>query len=157
MSAISKKEAGGGRFVAICFILFFGVIVVVNAIFAYMAISTQTGVVTKNSYEKGLAYNELLEKAKLQPKLSQKLSYNDGVLRWALADEGGAPLVDAVVNAKIIRPVQDGYDFNIELNHNGGGIYEAELSLPLKGLWEARLSSKWNNKQYQATQKFIAK
>ncbi len=155
-NTISKKPTGG-RFVALCFVLFFGVIVVVNMVFLYMAIKTQPGVVAKNTYEKGLAYDELIDKAKSQPKIKQDVSYSNGVLRWSLVDEDGTPLVNAAVNVKIIRPVQNGYDFDIKLEHSGGGIYEVELSLPLKGLWEARLSSKWNNKQYQTTYQFIAK
>ena len=155
-NTISKKPTGG-RFVALCFVLFFGVIVVVNIIFLYMALSTQPGVVAKNTYEKGLAYDELIDKAKSQPDIKQDVSYDGKVLRWSLVDEGGEALIDAIVNVKIIRPVQNGYDFELKLEHSGGGIYEAELPLPLKGLWEARLSSKWNNKQYQTTYQFIAK
>ncbi len=156
MEAVIKKPMSG-RFVALCFVLFFGVIVVVNMFFLYMALSTQPGVVTKNAYEKGLDYNELLDKARSQPNITQKVSYIDGVLRWVLSDEDGKALTNAAVIAKIIRPVQNGYDFDITLEHSGGGIYEVEMPLPLKGKWEARLSSKWNGKQYQTAHQFIVK
>ncbi len=154
---VKPVKARGGKFVALCFVSFFGVIVAVNMVFLYMALSTQPGVVTKNSYEKGLAFNELLDKAKSQPNITQQASYSDGALRWVLMDEGGAPIVNATINAKIIRPVQDGYDFEVKLGHVGGGIYEVKMTLPLKGKWEARLSSKWNNKQYQTAHQFIVK
>ena len=146
-----------GKFVAWCFISFFALIVVVNGIFAYKAVTTLPGVVTKNAYEKGLAYNDMLEKARSQPKISQQVSYDDGALRWELIDKQGAFIINAVVDARIIRPIKDGNDFDIGLKHMGEGVYEAEISLPFKGLWEARLSSKWDNKQYQTSYQFIAK
>ncbi|HRX96484.1 MAG TPA: FixH family protein, partial [Bacteroidales bacterium] len=76
----------------------------------------------------------VLEEAKNQPKLNDTVSYDVPMLRWKLADEQGAPLLNATVTAKLIRPVQDGHDFDISLVHKGNGIYEAPLNLPYKGL-----------------------
>ncbi len=139
-----------GKRVALYFVAFFGVIVLVNSFFMYMAVTTMPGVVVKNAYKKGLAYNETLEKARSQPILNQTVSYNNdsGALRWELI-ENGEPLTDAVVDARIYRLVQDDYDVDVSLNHIGAGIYETTLSLPLKGQWTARLRSKWDDKQYQ--------
>ncbi len=153
-----KDKSLDGRFVAWCFILFFALIVTVNGIFAYKAITTQPGVITQNAYEKGLAYNDMLEKAKSQPKITQQVSYNDGILRWKLIDEQGNFITNAVVKARIIRIIKDGNDFDIELKHKGGGVYEVKFSLPYKGVWEAKLSSKWDNdKQYQTSYRFTIK
>ncbi len=152
-----KNKISDGKFIFLCFVLFFGVIVVVNSIFLYMALKTQPGVVTKNAYEKGLAYNDLIQKARSQPNIKQYVSYENGVIKWELASEDGVAITNADIDVKIIRPVQKGYDFDIKLKHDGNGVYKADISLPLKGLWEARLTSKWNNKQYQTTYQFIAK
>ena len=133
-----------------CFIAFFGVIALLDGVFVYIAVSTQTGVVIEQPYEKGLAFNKTLEKAKAQPVLAQKISYVDGVLRWEL------PMTNAVVKASFFRPVQDGYDFDITLNHVGNGVYQAEPVIPLPGRWTAKLSATWDNKQFQITHDFIA-
>ena len=133
------------------FVLFFVVIAILDGSFVYMAVSTQTGVVTEQPYEKGLAYNDVLEKAKTQPKLENKASYSDGVLRWAL------PIKNASVTATIIRPVQDGYDFDVVLVPTDNGIYEARIKTPLKGLWTAKLKAKWDNQEFQTTHDFIAR
>ncbi len=139
------------------FVLFFAVIAVVDGVFVYVAITTQPGVVTEQAYEKGLAFNDVLAKAKAQPDLNQKAVYEDGFLRWELMDADNTPITNAAVIAKIIRSVQDGYDFEIALIHKGHGLYETVMDLPLPGQWVAKLSGTWDNKQYQTIHTFIAK
>ena len=132
------------------FFIFFAVIAILDGIFVYIAVSTQTGVVIDQPYEKGLAFNQTLKRAKEQPKLDHKASYKSGVLRWQL------PLTQASVSASIRRPVQKGYDFDITLKHMGGGLYAASPKMPLQGAWVAKLKATWNNKQFQTTHEFIA-
>lgn len=133
------------------FVMFFAVIALVNGIFVYMAVSTQTGMVVDQPYKKGLAFNETLKKAKAQLSLEHKVSYNNGVLRWTL------PINTASVTASIMRPVQEGYDFNVPLMHIGGGVYEANPTMPLPGAWTVKLSAIWEDKQFQTSHNFIAK
>ena len=80
------------KWIPMYFVAFFAVIALLDGIFVYTAISTQTGVVTEQPYEKGLAYNEVLEKAKTQPELEHKVSYQNGALRWALPMDNAAVL-----------------------------------------------------------------
>lgn len=133
------------------FVIFFAVIALLDGIFVYIAVSTQTGMVVKDPYKKGLAFNETLEKAKKQPMLENKVSYKDGTLRWVL------PIENASVTANIKRPVQEGYDFKITFTHTGSGVYEARPKIPLPGAWRANLSAKWGAEQFQASHDFIAK
>lgn len=138
------------------FVIFFAVIAILDGVFVYMAVSTQTGLVTEQAYEKGLAFDDILATARSQPDIQQDISYIGGVLRWKMAEKEGRPITNAAVSAQIIRPVQDGHDFAITLEHKGKGVYEATPTLPLPGLWQAKLSGKWNNKQYQRAYEFIA-
>lgn len=133
------------------FVMFFAVIVILDSIFVYIAVTTQTGVVIENPYEKGIAYNEILEKAKSQPDLANEVSYIDGVLYWKL------PITTAFVTASIFRPVQDGYDFDIKLTYIGDGVYKSKIKTPLPGLWVAKMKATWNNNHFQTTHEFIAK
>lgn len=148
MNNIVKKS--DGRFVLICFLAFFAVIIVVNSIFIYMALQTHSGVVVKNPYEKGLAFNKTLHAAKTQPDLKHAVSYRAGVLRWTL------PIINASVTAGILRSVRDGYDFDIALKHIGNGVYEAKPTMPLPGAWTAKLKATWNNQTFQTSHDFIA-
>lgn len=145
----------GGAQILVYFILFFGLIAAVNGIFIYVAVNTHTGVITERPYEKGLEYNRVLEKARMQPALIQTASYEKGMLRWQLADETGGPLEAAEVIAHITRPVQSGHDFNIRLENRGGGLYEAAPDLPFRGQWLAELSCAWDDKKYQTALTFI--
>jgi nitrogen fixation protein FixH len=148
MNDIVKKS--DGRLVLMCFVAFFAVIIVVNSIFIYMALQTHSGVVVKNPYEKGLAFNQTLQAAKSQPDLKHDVSYSDGVLRWTL------PIINASVTAGILRSVRDGYDFDIALKHIGNGVYEAKPAMPLPGAWTAKLKATWNNQTFQTSHDFIA-
>lgn len=53
-----------GRTVLYAFLGFFAVFAAVDAFFVYTAVTTNTGVVTENSYERGLHYNDLLDEAR---------------------------------------------------------------------------------------------
>ena len=145
------------KWIPFYFVIFFVVIAILDGIFVYLAVSTQTGVVTDHAYEKGLHYNTLLAQSKNQAALQEHAAFSDGVLSWQINDENGIALTHAIVTATIQRPVQDGYDFDIALTHQGSGLYSAHLDLPLKGLWKARLHSTWNTNQTYRTQlKFIS-
>tara|TARA_R110001592_G_scaffold29350_3_gene106507 strand:+ start:20670 stop:21131 length:462 start_codon:yes stop_codon:yes gene_type:complete len=143
-----------GKQVLAYFVLFFGTIIIVNAVFIYIAVKSHTGVITENPYEKGLRYDQTISQAKAQQKMKDKVTFENGTLRWTLKDKDNSLVKDAYVTAKIIRPVQDGYDINITLNYNETGYYEAALNLPLKGLWQAHMKAQWNNTQYQTTENF---
>lgn len=146
-----------GSHVFLWFCAFFGVIIIVNGIFIYTALNTHTGTVTEKPYEKGLAYNDILAQARSQPKLDSIVTFENGMLNWYLKNEQGMVLDGAQASAKIIRPSQKGMDFEIILMPQGNGRYETPLNLPLKGKWTAKLSAKWNNKNYQTTHRFITK
>ena len=153
MTKALKKRDPKDKWILICFLAFFGTVFAVDGFFVYTAITTQTGLVTEKPYEKGLAYNELLSQANNQPELNEKASYDTPNLSWKIADKAGNAIQNATVTARIIRPVQEGLDFDVVLRHVGGGRYSAPLSLPEKGAWVAKLDSKWESKEQQQTYK----
>jgi nitrogen fixation protein FixH len=152
-----SQKSPKDKYILFAFLAFFGVIFILDGIFVYIAVSTQTGVVTERAYEKGLEYNDVLAHAKNQPNLNDTVSFKDKILRWDLRNENNKAIKNAVTTARIIRPIQDGHDFDIILNYKNNGIYEAELEFPFKGLWVAKLESQWNKKTYKTTHKFIVK
>ncbi len=149
------KRSPKDKWILVYFVLFFGLIIAVNSVFIYFAINSHSGVIIDKPYEKGLSYDETLDKAKSQPKLKDQISFKNDVLVWSLKDEQGKPIEYAVVEASLIREVQDGHDYKVALEHEGGGVYKAKLNAPLKGRWKVRLKAIWNNKQYQAVQTLL--
>lgn len=154
-SVVERKRDPKDKWILIYFVMFFGLIIVVNSIFIYFAINSHSGVVIKKPYERGLTYDETLHKSKAQPKLNDNVSYKGGVLSWTLKDEAGHAIENGIAQAMLIRPVQDGHDFKVMLEHAGGGIYKTILNTPLKGQWDVRLKVTWDNTQYQAAQTIL--
>ncbi|MCB9991986.1 MAG: FixH family protein [Rhodospirillales bacterium] len=141
------------------FVLFFVVLAILDGIFVTIALKTHTGTVTDNPYEEGLAYNKTLEAAAARDALGWQADLSLGAdheLRLSLADDQAKPIEGASVVAKIIRPVQDGYDFEIALTEQGSGVYKAPANLPLPGQWQVRIFATWQDKHYQHSRTIIA-
>lgn len=138
------------------FVLCFLVVFAVNAVFIYYAETTHSGLVTKQAYEKGLSYDETLKSAKEQEALeiTQEARFENGTLIWQLIQKDGTPLTGAQVDAKLIRAVKAGHDFEVNLTPAADGVYVASLDLPLPGAWTAKLEATWDNQTYQTTYKF---
>ena len=145
-----------GTWVLLSFIAFFGVVIAVNTVFITTALRTHSGVITEQPYEKGLAYDEILQTARAQPAVQQQVTFENSTLTWVLKDEANNP-IDAIVTARLIRPVKDGYDFDIDLVKVENGVYESKLNLPMKGRWDAHLKAQWDNQSYQTHYPFVAK
>lgn len=151
------KQFKSGQFILLCFLGFFGFIGIVDAYFVYTALTTNTGLVTEQAYEKGLAYNEMLDKAKHQPTIREESSYEDGIFSWQANNMDGSPLEKANISVKLYRAVKDGYDFDIKLSEVGNGLYQSKIDFPLPGLWVAKVNAQWNNKTYQTSHRIMVK
>ncbi|WP_417466224.1 FixH family protein [Kordiimonas sp.] len=138
-------------------VAFFVVVAILDGIFVYIATSTHTGVVSEQAYDKGLAYNETVAAAEKQAALGwqHSISHEDGRLIFTLTDGDGAALKDAAVKAVIRRPIGDTADFTLELRQIVDGRYEAPISFPANGQWDARIYALWQDKDYQAHKRLI--
>lgn len=146
----SQKLLSGKR-VFLYFLMFFVSIAIVDAFFVYSAISTHTGVVTENPYEKGLAYNKILEQAKQQENINviSTQVYENGKISMTLHDREGSAIENATVNAKIMQPIKNGKSKNVILEYSGDGLYTAVFQDEVAGHWRAYLEAIWNNQNYQ--------
>lgn len=156
MPAHAPKK-NDGRFVFLCFLAFFGSIAAVDFYFVTTALKTHTGVITDRAYERGLDYNTTLKQAEEQKSLgfTDKISYADNILKWEIQDQNKTPLKGLMVNATLIREVQKGKDFTIDLRDNGNGIYQSEVNAPLKGQWLIVVETQWKNKPYRNSKKIF--
>lgn len=138
-------------------VAFFVVIAILDGIFVYIATSTHTGVVSERAYDKGLAYNDTVAAAEAQAALGWQhaIRLESGKLVFTLNDNNGAPLSDAAAKVVIKRPIGDTLDFTLELHPVGNGRYEAPVSFPANGQWDARVYVLWQDKDYQAHKRLI--
>ena len=158
MSYASEGARPSDRFIPWLVVLFFVVFMSVDAVMVTLALRTHSGVVTESAYEKGLAYNQTLEAARLQAESHwhHELTLEGRVLRFYLADSAGTPARDANVVVKVKREVKDGHDFEVVMQPVAGeGYYEAVLDVPMAGAWQVRVYATWQSKHYQAGKVFL--
>lgn len=146
MSTLSRKD----KLIPWYFVMFFTVIIAVNAVMITLAIGTSTGTVTDHPYEKGIAYNRVIQAEEAQEKLGWKadIELNGNKLHVALYDADRKAIPVERMTARFIRPTQDGMDFEVPLTQG-----DAEVSFPAKGLWEIRVFAQANGHTYQQAQR----
>lgn len=144
------------------FVLFFVVLAIVDGIMVTLAVTTQTGLVTDHPYEKGLAYNQVVEASDSQEKLHWKGSIDHRVtghnaisLEFSLQNANNHPIKTSSVTANIVRPTSAHNDFTIPLQQSSPGRTTAQIDFPQGGLWEIRIFAVSGNQHYQQTKRIV--
>ena len=145
------------RFIPWYFVLFFAVIALVDGIMVTLALRTHTGIVTDHPYEKGLAYNAVVEQETRQEALGWQgnLTLEGNVLSFSLRDAKGVAISADRVRADITRPTQAGMDFSAPLSQSAEGAWQAALAFPEAGLWEVRVFAEHGENRYQQARRFV--
>ncbi len=149
-----------------------GVVVVVNAVLIFFAISTYSGLETEGHYEKGLAYDETIEKARRMEAMGWSSAVRfevaptdrgvadgdataTGRALATLAGPDGAPLDGLDVRLVVTRPTRAGLDRDVVLAPVDSGTYVAPLDLPLRGQWDFRLVAIGGGSPYQKIHRIV--
>lgn len=139
-------------------VLFFVFLSFVFGGFAYIAQKTHTGVVTDDAYKKGLAYNNVIEKAKHQDTLGYVADISmstDGIVRFRLTEKNGVPVDIKHVAIWFFRPTQAKADVHGVMKPAADGGYQISAALPARGLWEVRILAKTASGHYQAAKRIV--
>ncbi|MDQ1080277.1 FixH family protein [Pseudoroseomonas cervicalis] len=139
ISAGAGFDPRRGRWIPWIFVLAMGVVIAVNGVLIWQALSTFTGVTTGHAYDRGLAYNDVLAESARQEALGwqARLRVEGHALRIAIDDREGRP-VPGLLRGDLERPLEGGA-VPLTLEAEGPGRYRAALDLPRAGQWEARL------------------
>ena len=146
----SKVKPYTGKRILAWFVGFFLVVFLANGIMTYFALSTWTGLETENAYVKGLNYNEEIDSAQAQQMsgwditISRKPELIDDRIEVAIKRPTDS-LPPAEVSVQFIRAVREGFDQQITLSHNGGGLYGSPVKLALEGQWNILVVVKSQN------------
>ena len=150
------------KYIPLYFVAFFVVLALIDGTFAYLATSTNTGVIDDEAYEDGITYNKTIAAAEAQAHLglTPKITLAGTQLSFTLKTADGAPLQNAHVTAFFVRPTQDGHDFETPLPEQASGMYSAPIAFPMPGQWDVRIVTTWDahNKTpqtYQAHKRLI--
>lgn len=138
----SSAKSFTGRHVIYCLLGFFGVIIVVNAIFLTHALRTFPGESMKKSYLQGLHYNEVLADRAEQAALGWRAEIvgvnagnGDGVIELRLLDEVDRPLRGLTVSGELRRLVHSRDDRNLTFTATNDGLYRASAGVLEVGVW----------------------
>lgn len=141
-----------------------GLVVVVNAAFAYIAVSTSPGLVTDHPYTEGTGYNRVLAQGEAQDALGWRgtISFTGmvgapGELAARLIDRTGKPLDGVTVTAHIIRPVEALPEIAVSLPETAAGRYAAATALSRPGQWEVQVAARRGADLYEFAQRIIVK
>ncbi|MEI6159433.1 MAG: FixH family protein [Roseococcus sp.] len=126
-----------GRWIPWVFVGGMLVVILVNGVLIFSALSTFTGVSVGQAYDRGRTYNHVLEEAARQDALGWTLrtSLEAGRLAITARDREGAP-VRGVLAAHLLRPL-DGERLEFP-DATGSGRFLLELPELRAGQWEFR-------------------
>lgn len=139
MSA-STYDPRRSRWIPWAFVGGMALVVVVNGIMAYYAISTFTGVTVPRSYERGRGYDQVLAEAARQDALGWKaeVTLAGGALTVSATDREGRA-IPGRIEGVLLRPLE-GLELPLDFTARGTGRWAAEATPPQRGQWEARLT-----------------
>lgn len=139
MSA-AMHDPSRGRWIPWAFAGGMTLVVVVNAVLVYFAVTTFTGVTVPRSYERGRNYDTVLAEAARQDALGWKaeVALAGGRVTVTATDRDGRP-VPGRVEGVLLRPLE-GTELPLDFIPVGGGRWAAEATLPQRGQWDARLT-----------------
>ena len=117
-----------------------GVVVLVNLVLVFAALSSFTGVTVGQSYDRGRAYNQVLDAAQRQQALgwSAAVALQDGALSVVVRDREGLP-VPGRIEGVLQRPLER-KALPLDFTSPGTGRFRADIAPGQPGQWEARLT-----------------
>lgn len=151
------KQITGKHVLAMC-LGFFGVMLAVNMVFVFYAVSTFGGGEGGKAYQRGLDYNTTIEAARQQEKLGwahRVEAAANGAVRVSFAGKDGAPVTGLSLQGEIGRPVDDRFTRPLAFREVAPGAYAADAGSLEPGNWvvsiaAARLRSEGEETLYRA-------
>ena len=129
-----------GRWIPWVFVGMMLLVIGVNGVLITSAVRSFTGTTTGHSYDRGRAYNHILEEAERQAALGwrARVTLAEGTLSVAVADRAEAP-VDGRLTGLLLRPL-DGRTVPLDFAAVAPGRWSAAAQPPAPGQWDARLT-----------------
>jgi len=137
-----------GRMVAAMLVLFFGVIVSVNATIMTVALRTMPGVETRSAYEASQHFNEEIARqhardARGWSAAATLARQGEGAaLGVTLTDRLGQPLSGFTATARLRHPATAARDHDLVLSESQPGRYEARFDQIEAGSWIFELQAR---------------
>ncbi|MEZ5855132.1 MAG: FixH family protein [Hyphomicrobiaceae bacterium] len=146
-TTLPRRQVDGvltGRHVLAIVVGFFALILAVNIVLLYQAISTNSGLVAQEPYRKGLDYNSRIKESDLQSKLGWQSRVDaamTGAVTFAVRDRDAKPVSGLAVAAELGRPASARQDHAFTLKETEPGLYVAQLSPLGAGNWVLKIDA----------------
>jgi nitrogen fixation protein FixH len=133
------------------FVAAFCVVVAVNGVMVYFALTTFTGVAVEAPYARGLAYNRVLAAQEQQDALDWSFETEwrpttpeaaRGELRLRLREKGQAAAGEFAVSGTLQRPLEKPAPFDVAFRPVSPGLQAASVEFPARGNWDLRIEAR---------------
>ena len=122
-----------------------GLVVAVNMVMLWFALTTFPGVATRHAYAEGRAYNRVIARdagiAELGWRTTVRVVDSGGAVEAVYVGRDGAPVAALTPRAVFTRPVGERASLEVALSETEPGVYRAAVALPLRGVWAVRLTA----------------
>lgn len=149
-------QAKSGRWYPWIFVAAFAVVVTVNGVMAYLAVSTFPGLETEDAYLRGVSYNQTLAAVEQQKQLGWTAEFAfdpSGSLTFRLRDADNRPLDGLVIHGQLLNPTREGQDQDLTLTAMGDGLYQTALTPSGPGQWQVNLYARRGDDVFYHTER----
>lgn len=117
-----------GRHMLLTTTAFFGVIIAVNVIMAWLALSTWSGLVVNDTYVASQEFNKnaAAMKAMTASGITGRLSIKGSEIYYSIRNRDGSPAIVDEVTANFKRPVGDHNDFSVAFRKLSEGRFAGD-------------------------------
>jgi nitrogen fixation protein FixH len=137
------------------------VVLAVNITMIVLAIATNPGLIRSDYYERGRDVERtILTRLAEGPRWTMSIDLPADTraeeatkVRFAVVDQTGQPVQPERVTYYVYRPSDAGRDFSVPMARQAPGIYEAEVSFPLGGIWDTLVSVEHDGKEHSLGQR----
>jgi len=146
----NKKQSALRSPWVIGWITMFVIFVMANVVMIYLALNNSHSLVVDDYYDRGQDYEKnMLKRQARNPGWQLKVVAPEfvdvakpTVFGLQAQDKGGLNLTPDSVTFYAYRPADSQQDFSVPMTLNEEGVYQAEVSFPLLGVWDILISVK---------------
>ncbi|MBM3570485.1 MAG: FixH family protein [Alphaproteobacteria bacterium] len=141
-----------GRWIPWAFVAGFGVVIAVNGVMVWQAISTFGGISVTDAYGRGLAYNRVIEAVEADEAagLALHARFASGGIELTL------PAETSLISARLVRPVGQRIALDLDFRALGTGRHRAEIVPPLPGQWELQVRARHDGRVVRLAERVMA-
>ena len=137
----------------------------VNAYMVYMSFTTMPGLVNSDYYEQGQNYERTMNERRVRAQAldldvrapARPVRNEPATFLYIARDTGGVPLEGESATLHAYRPANERDDFSVPMVAEGNGQYRAEVSFPLKGVWDVVVSLKQGEGEVNAARRVMVR